>query len=109
MPADVNSDGVVDIADILLVGRYVDEDPLTYPKADVNSDGKVDIADIIEIIEIIESAMKTTTAAAASKHKVTGETGAAVSALYHKIETLSADPCRNRTCQGILKARIDAA
>ena len=82
MPADVNSDGVIDIADLLLVGKYVGEDPLTYPSADVNGDGKVDIADMIEIIE---SAVKTTTAAGASKHRVTGEMGAAVSALYHKI------------------------
>ena len=88
MPADVNSDGVINIADLLLVGKYIGEPPLTYPSADVNGDGKIDIADMIEIIE---SAVKTTTAAGASKQRVTGETGAAVSALYDKIETLSAD------------------
>ena len=75
IPADANSDGVVDLSDLLLVYKYIGEDASTAPRADVNRDGKIDIEDIIEIIESIESAVKTRPAAAPAK---SGETLAAV-------------------------------
>ena len=88
IPADVNSDGVVDLSDLLFVGNYIGEPAATAPSADVNRDGKIDIEDILAVIE---SGLEPMPGAAPSK---CGETLAAVSALYHKIETLSADSPR---------------
>ena len=44
---DVNSDGVVDIQDLLLVSNSFGVETLEYPKADVNNDGRVDIIDLL--------------------------------------------------------------
>ena len=44
---DVNSDGVVDIQDLLLVSNSFRVETLEYPKADVNNDGRVDIIDLL--------------------------------------------------------------
>ena len=43
---DANKDGVVDILDLVLVGRYFSEQPPSNENADVNLDGKVDALDI---------------------------------------------------------------
>ena len=44
---DVNSDGVIDIQDLLLVSNSFGVETLEYPKADVNNDGRVDIIDLL--------------------------------------------------------------
>ena len=46
-PWDVNSDGTVDIHDLLLVANSFDADALNYPKVDVNRDGRVDLIDFL--------------------------------------------------------------
>ncbi|TXK80324.1 DUF4073 domain-containing protein [Paenibacillus sp. N3.4] len=50
-PGDLNSDGVIDIVDLAIAGKYygkMSTDPNwdTYKIADVNNDGKVDIVDL---------------------------------------------------------------
>lgn len=47
LPWDVNSDGTVDIHDLLLVANSFDADALNYPKVDVNKDGSVDLIDFL--------------------------------------------------------------
>ena len=46
-PWDINSDGIVDIQDLLLVSNSFDTDDPTDPKADVNKDGSIDIIDLL--------------------------------------------------------------
>ncbi|MBC8273752.1 MAG: PKD domain-containing protein [Chloroflexi bacterium] len=46
-PWDVNSDGTVDMFDLIIVGKHLGESPLTHPGADVNKDGAVDISDLV--------------------------------------------------------------
>ncbi len=46
---DVNEDGVVDISDLVLVGRHFGKFPPKDPRADVNEDGYVDILDLVLI------------------------------------------------------------
>ena len=46
-PYDVNQDGVVDIADLVIVSQHFGESTTApYPRYDVNADGKVDILDL---------------------------------------------------------------
>jgi cell wall-associated NlpC family hydrolase len=45
-PWDVNSDGIVDISDLEIVGQHFGESPPSDPRADVNGDGTVDISDL---------------------------------------------------------------
>lgn len=47
LPWDVNSDGTVDIHDLLLVANSFDVDTLDYPNVDVNMDGSVDLIDFL--------------------------------------------------------------
>ncbi len=46
-PWDINSDGTVDIFDLIIVGKHLGESPPTHPGADVNKDGAVDISDLV--------------------------------------------------------------
>jgi len=46
-PWDINSDGIVDISDLVIVEQHFGESPPTEPRADVNKDGKVDISDLV--------------------------------------------------------------
>ena len=47
LPWDINSDGVVDIQDLILVSNSFGVEIPEYPKVDVNKDGKVDITDLL--------------------------------------------------------------
>ena len=47
LPWDINNDGIVDIEDLMLVSKVIEEDTPEYPKADVNKDGKVDLIDLL--------------------------------------------------------------
>ena len=47
LPWDINSDGNVDVQDLILVADSFSEETLKYPKADVNKDGAVDIIDLL--------------------------------------------------------------
>jgi len=44
---DVNSDGIVDILDLVVAGKSFGESPPTDSRADVNRDGTVDISDLV--------------------------------------------------------------
>ena len=46
-PWDVNSDGTIDILDLVLVAQHFGESPPTESRADVNNDGEVDISDLV--------------------------------------------------------------
>ena len=52
LKGDVNTDGKVDISDIVAVINQI-AGTATYPYPDVNNDSKVDISDIVAIINII--------------------------------------------------------
>ncbi|MDE0466454.1 MAG: sulfatase-like hydrolase/transferase [Candidatus Poribacteria bacterium] len=47
LPWDINSDGVIDIRDLILVSDSFGVEVPAYPKVDVNKDGKVDITDLL--------------------------------------------------------------
>ena len=47
LPWDVNSDGVVDIQDMILVSNSFGVESPEHPRADVNKDGNVDIIDLL--------------------------------------------------------------
>ena len=47
LPWDINSDGVVDIQDLILVANSFDVVPAAHPKVDVNDDGQVNIIDLL--------------------------------------------------------------
>ena len=47
LPWDINSDGVVNIQDLILVSNSFEVRDPAYPKVDVNKDGKVDITDLL--------------------------------------------------------------
>ena len=47
LPWDINSDGVIDIRDLILVSNSFGVEVPAYPKVDVNKDGKVDITDLL--------------------------------------------------------------
>ena len=47
LPWDINSDGVIDIRDLILVSNSFGVEVPLYPKVDVNNDGKVDITDLL--------------------------------------------------------------
>ena len=49
IPWDVNSDGIVDIQDLILASNSFGTVPLENDKVDVNKDGKVDIIDLLII------------------------------------------------------------
>lgn len=49
IPGDADKDGVVGVADLVIVGSHFGESPPSDPRADVNGDGKVDILDLIII------------------------------------------------------------
>jgi AmmeMemoRadiSam system protein B/AmmeMemoRadiSam system protein A len=46
---DINSDGIIDILDLVVVGQHFGESPPKESRADVNKDGKVDILDLISV------------------------------------------------------------
>ena len=48
-PEDVNSDGVVDLMDLVIVASQFNRSPPSNPAADVNRDGKVDVSDLIRV------------------------------------------------------------
>ena len=47
LPWDINSDGVVDIQDLVLVSNSIGTEVRGNPKVDVNGDGQIDIFDLI--------------------------------------------------------------
>ena len=47
---DINQDGVVDILDLVLVGKHFGESPPTDARTDLNKDGTVDILDLVLIV-----------------------------------------------------------
>ena len=47
LPWDINSDGVVDIQDLILVSNSLGMETPEHPKVDVNRDGSVDIIDLL--------------------------------------------------------------
>ena len=47
LPWDINSDGIVDSHDLVLVAENYDRKNPTHPKTDVNKDGQVDIVDLL--------------------------------------------------------------
>ncbi len=51
MPYDLNSDGKIDVADMVMVGSYFGRDVTEsiQPSPDINNDGKVDIIDVLII------------------------------------------------------------
>jgi hypothetical protein len=50
LPYDVNQDGSVDIADLVIVSQHFGETTASpYPRYDVNADGKVDILDLTSV------------------------------------------------------------
>ncbi len=51
-PGDVNSDGTVDISDIVAIINQI-AGTAKYDSSDVNNDGKTDISDIVAVINII--------------------------------------------------------
>ena len=62
LEGDVNSDGVVDVADIsniISVMASSGEDPVSALAADVNGDGSVDVADISAVITVMASGFST--------------------------------------------------
>lgn len=50
-PEDVNLDGVIDVADLVIAGMQFGQTPPKNPAADVNRDGTVDVDDLIQISE----------------------------------------------------------
>lgn len=46
---DINSDGTVDLVDLLLVSKSIGKDTHEYPKVDVNKDGVVNIIDLLYV------------------------------------------------------------
>ncbi len=42
---------MVDISDLVLVGRHFGESPPKDPRADVNEDGYVDILDLVLVVQ----------------------------------------------------------
>ena len=72
--ADVDSDGVVSILDMILVSRHLGRIKLPDPQVDVNSDGKVDISDLV----LVARSMDTETGVAPSA--LTPDTSAMVQA-----------------------------
>jgi len=48
-PEDVNLDGVIDVADLVIAGMQFGQTPPKNPVADVNRDGTVDVDDLIQI------------------------------------------------------------
>ena len=53
--ADVDSDGVVSILDMILVSRYLGRIKLPDPQMDVNGDGKVDISDLVLVARSMDT------------------------------------------------------
>ena len=47
LPWDINSDGIVDFHDLVLVSNNFGTEALEHPKVDVNKDGSVDIIDLL--------------------------------------------------------------
>ena len=60
--ADVDSDGVVSILDMILVSRHLGRIKITQPQMDVNNDGKINISDLV----LVARSMDTETGAAPS-------------------------------------------
>ena len=49
--SDVNADGQINLADLLLVGNYLGHPAPTTPPVDVNRDGTVTIADLVQVAQ----------------------------------------------------------
>ena len=60
--ADVDSDGVVSILDMILVSRHLGRNKITQPQMDINNDGRINISDLI----LVARSMDTETGAAPS-------------------------------------------
>ena len=56
LAADVNGDGVVDVADLVLVASAFGAEPVpgAMPDTDVNDDGKINSEDVILVLEVLE-------------------------------------------------------
>ena len=57
LSGDVNSDGIVNILDLTLVGQNVGVMPLSHIQADINGDGIVNILDLILVSNMFEGAI----------------------------------------------------
>ena len=53
--ADVDSDGVVSILDMILVSRHLGRIKITQPQMDVNSDGKINISDLVLVARSMDT------------------------------------------------------
>ena len=51
--SDVNSDGQIDAADLVLVSNYIGQTAPTNPPVDVNGDGAVTIADLVQVAQYL--------------------------------------------------------
>ena len=55
LPADVNGDGVVNVADLILVATNFGVSDATFAQGDANEDGTVDREDILIVLEALEA------------------------------------------------------
>ncbi len=53
--ADVDSDGVVSILDMILVSRHLGRIKITQPQMDVNNDGKINISDLVLVARSMDT------------------------------------------------------
>ncbi|MDE0688743.1 MAG: dockerin type I domain-containing protein [Candidatus Poribacteria bacterium] len=53
--ADVDSDGVVSILDMILVSRHLGRIKITQPQMDINNDGKINISDLILVARSMDT------------------------------------------------------
>ena len=72
LPWDINSDGIINIQDLVLVSNSFGTKPLKHPRTDVNQDGSVDIIDLLLVAshfgEFIGTAAPQRSASFLSKH-----------------------------------------
>lgn len=53
--ADVDSDGVVSILDMILVSRHLGRIKITQPQMDINNDGKINISDLVLVARSMDA------------------------------------------------------
>ncbi len=99
LSADVNTDGAVDLLDLIFVASHIDKSPLTDTRADANGDGKVDIEDLVWIIKAIEAKVM----ASPSNRTLSEEEFAVLFALHEKIEDIPADYAQIELVRHFLK------
>ncbi len=65
---DANSDGKVDIIDLLIIIAHFGEEPPSNVRLDTNKDGKVDLEDVVYVINAIQEIQNNTAAPAQTQH-----------------------------------------